>query len=81
LAIISSYHQRIGLVTLRLNKVDDSLTVRIHYYNESNIDELSQKVWEKVTEFLLLHFKYLKNPSNLPTTDKKMERVFRRAKA
>ena len=81
LAIISSYHQRIGLVTLRLNKVDGSLRVRIHYYNENNIDELSQRVWEKVTEFLLLHFKNLKNPSNLRTTDKKMERVFRRVKA
>ena len=80
LAIISSYHQRIGLVTLRLNKADGSLIVRMHYYNESDIDELSQRVWEKVTEFLLLHFKNLKNPSNLPTSNKKMERVFRRVK-
>jgi hypothetical protein len=81
LAIISPYHQRIGLVTLRLNKVDGSLIVRIHYYNESDIDELTQRVWEKVTEFLLLQYKTLKNPSNLPTSNKKMERVFRRVKA
>jgi len=75
LAIIRSNHQRIGLVTLRLNKPDDSLMVRVYYYNESDFAELSQRVWEKVKEFLLLHFKDFKNSSSDSIATKNGKRV------